>query len=167
MQSARFWIDKLALQKHPEGGWFKEVYRSEDIAAANALPEGFNGQRNYSTSIYYLLETTDFSSFHKIKSDEIWHYYAGSSAVEILWIEDGKLISRELGNSVENNNEFQVVVPKNRWFAARLLNTNGYALVGCTVSPGFHFDDFELADKSLLEEFPELKGEIERLVRKD
>lgn len=167
MQSARFWIDKLALQKHPEGGWFKEVYRSEDILPANALPKDFNDQRNCSTSIYYLLQTTDFSSFHKIKSDEIWHYYTGSSAVEILWIEDGKLISRELGNSIQNNNEFQVVVPKNRWFAARLLNTNGFALVGCTVSPGFHFDDFELADKSLLEEFPELKGEIEWLVWKD
>ncbi|WP_346860248.1 cupin domain-containing protein [uncultured Draconibacterium sp.] len=164
MESAKFWIDKLALQKHPEGGWFKEVYRSEDTVPEDALPGGFSGLRNFSTSIYYLLETTDFSSFHKIKSDEIWHYYTGSSAVEILWIENGKLISQKLGDGSQNDHEFQVVVPKNKWFAARLLNSKGFALVGCTVSPGFHFDDFELADKSLLEEFPGLKGQIESMV---
>jgi len=167
METAKFWIEKLALQKHPEGGWFKEVYRSEEIVGKESLAAAFGGSRHFSTSIYYLLEGEDFSSFHRIKSDELWHFYTGSSNVEILWIEEGKLVREKLGDNINNEEHFQIIVPKNKWFAARLLNTNGFALVGCTVSPGFHFEDFELADKRLIDEFPELKNEIEGLVGED
>lgn len=165
MKSSEFWIEKLALQKHPEGGWFKEVYRSEDVVLKGALPDNFDGDRNFSTSIYYLLEGDDFSAFHRIKSDELWHFYTGTSAIELLWIEDGKLYKRLLGNDIEANQHFQLAIKKNRWFAARLLNKSGFALLGCTVSPGFHFNDFELANTTLLEEFPKLKAEIAKLIK--
>lgn len=165
MKSAKYWVEKLGLQKHPEGGWFKEVYRSEEVAGSNALPNNFNGERNFSTSIYYLLEGEDFSAFHRIKSDELWHFYTGSSGIEILWIKDGIVRQDKVGSNIENNEYFQIVIPKNHWFAARLTDKTGYALVGCTVSPGFHFSDFEMADKSLLEEFPELKKDIEKMIR--
>lgn len=165
MQSVKYWIEKLKLEKHPEGGWFKEVYRSEEGIAENCLPEGFSGARIFSTSIYYLLEGDDFSAFHRIKSDEIWHYYKGNSPIEIISIENGKIKKHLCGNGTGENQFFQIVVPKNTWFAARLYLKSGYALVGCTVSPGFYFDDFEMAGKELLEEFPNLENEISELIR--
>ena len=164
MKTAAYWIKKLNLNKHPEGGWFTEIYRSEEIALKQALPDGFSGERNFSTSIYYLLEGGDFSAFHRIKSDEIWHFYAGNSAVEILSIENGKIKRQYCGNSAGENQFFQVVVHKNTWFAARLQNTKGYALVGCTVSPGFHFEDFEMGNREeLINLFPEHKSIINDL----
>ncbi len=164
-KSADYWIEKLQLQKHPEGGWFKEVYRSEEMIQTSALPSGFSGNRSISTSIYYLLEGEDFSAFHRIKSDELWHFYTGNSAIEIISIEKGKIKQQFLGDNPQENQHFQVVVPKNTWFAARLTNKNGYALVGCTVSPGFHFDDFEMANQELIRQNPELEKEIIGLIR--
>lgn len=165
MKTAAFWTKKLNLKKHPEGGWFTEIYRSDEIVVKQALPDDFLGDRNFSTSIYYLLEGDNFSAFHRIKSDEIWHFYAGNSAVEIISIENGKIRRQFCGNSPEENQFFQVVVKKNTWFAARLLYKNGYALVGCTVSPGFHFDDFEMGTLKLIEQNPELEKEIVGLIR--
>ncbi len=165
MQEAKYWIEKLSLQKHPEGGWFKEVYRSEDVIKRVDLCEKFSGDRHVSTSIYYMLEGEEFSSFHRIKSDELWHFYTGSSSIEIIWIDDGILNVEKLGADFEKGERFQVLIPKNKWFAARLTNTLGYALAGCTVAPGFHFDDFELADKNLLQKFPALTAKIEKLIQ--
>lgn len=160
MQTAKYWIEKLGLQKHPEGGWFKEVYRSEDVCENESEEE-----RNCSTSIYYLLEGEDFSSFHRIKSDELWHFYTGTSGVEILWIDEMQIKTEKLGPNLELDQHFQIAIPKNKWFAARLSNTNGFALVGCTVSPGFHFDDFELADRNLTKKYPEISDKIDSLIR--
>ena len=165
MKAAKYWIEKLNLEKHPEGGWFKEIYRSPDIIPVQGLSNDFNDSRNCSTSIYYLLEGEDFSSFHRIHSDEIWHYYAGGSAVEIISIEQGKLNNQLLGNDPDKNQQLQIVIPKNTWFAAQLVNKNSYALMGCTVAPGFHFDDFEMANEKLLEEFPHLETQIKNLIR--
>ncbi|WP_167608128.1 cupin domain-containing protein [Maribellus sediminis] len=159
-QSAKFWIDNLQLEQHPEGAWFKEIYRSEQLVNTPA------GERNAGTSIYFLLEGNDFSAFHRIKSDEIWHYYEGTSAIEILWIQNSELHSRLLGKNAEKGECFQVVVPKDCWFAARLPANTGFALVGCTVAPGFHFDDFELADATILQQFSELTPILEPLIRK-
>jgi predicted cupin superfamily sugar epimerase len=164
--SAEFWIEKLQLQKHPEGGWFKEVYQSAEMIQVSALPSGFSGDRSFSTSIYYLLEGGDFSAFHRIKSDELWHFYTGTSAIEIISIEEGKIKRHFLGDNPDQNQHFQIVVPKNTWFAARLINKNGFALAGCTVSPGFNFDDFEMGTEKLIEEYTELKKEIVGLIRK-
>ncbi len=154
------------MERHPEGGWFREIYRSEVVAAKSTLPEGFSGSRNFSTSIYYLLEKGDLSVFHRIKSDEIWHFYTGTSAMEILWVENGQLVKSYVGNDFEKGEQFQVIVPKNLWFAAQLVNKDGFALVGCTVSPGFYFEDFEMADERLLNEFPSLAKEINMLLKK-
>ena len=165
MKSAQHWIKKLKLEKHPEGGWFKEVYRSSEVILKQTLSSDFTGDRNCSTSIYYLLEGEDFSSFHRIKSDEIWHYYAGNLPLEIVSIVGGKLKKQLCGNNPDQDQHLQIVVPKNTWFAACLPDKNGYALVGCTVSPGFHFDDFEIAGKDFLEEFQDLKDQITCLIR--
>jgi len=112
-----------------------------------------------------LLEGNDFSSFHRIKSDEIWHFYTGTSPIEIFSIEERKIRKQILGDDPGENQWFQVVVNKNTWFAARLADKNGFALAGCTVSPGFNYDDFELATKSLVIQFPELESEIIGLIR--
>jgi hypothetical protein len=166
IETTRFWIEKLQLQKHPEGGWFKEIYRSAEMIPASALPAGFSGDRSFSTSIYYLLESEDFSAFHRIKSDELWHFYTGTSVIEIISIQKGKIRRQFLGDNPQENQSFQVVVPKNTWLAARLINKNGFALAGCTVSPGFHFDDFEMGTEKLINEYTELKKEIVGLIRK-
>lgn len=165
MRTASYWIKTLNLQKHPEGGWFKEVYRSDEVIPDVALPTGFSGSRNISTSIYYLLAGDDFSAFHRIKSDEIWHFYTGTSAIEIISIEEGKIKKEFCGNQPYDNQQLQVVVPKNNWFAARLTNKNGFALAGCTVSPGFHFDDFEMANQELIWQNPGIEKEIVGLIR--
>jgi len=158
-----YWIERLGLARHPEGGWFKEIYRSEELMYPNPNEFQQNSERNICTSIYYLLEGDDFSAFHRIKSDEIWHYYTGTSAIEILWIDHGRLQNFVLGAGEKD--AFQAVVPKESWFAARLLNKKGFALVGCTVAPGFHFEDFEMADQKLLHEFPELAVGISDFIR--
>ncbi len=160
-----YWIKKLNLQKHPEGGWFREIYRSTDTIPGDVLSSGFSGERNISTSIYYLLEGEDKSAFHRIKSDEIWHFYTGSSSIEIWMLIDKKLIKKRVGKDIENREEFQVVVPKNTWFSAHLTDKDGYTLVGCTVSPGFHFEDFELADDRILSEYPQLKNKIREMLK--
>ena len=165
MKTANYWITKLNLEKHPEGGWFKEVYRSGEMISAECLSGSFKGARNISTSIYYLLEGSDFSVFHRIKSDEIWHYYTGNSSIEIITSRKGEIEIHKLGNQPEEGHIFQVVVPADTWFAARLADKKGFAFVGCTVSPGFHFDDFELAGKELLDEFPLLENQIRSLIR--
>jgi predicted cupin superfamily sugar epimerase len=166
INSARFWIDKLQLHKHPEGGWFKEVYRSAEMLPSTVLPEKFSGDRSISTSIYYLLEDDDFSAFHRIKSDELWHFYVGTSAIEIVSVEDRKIRKQILGDDPNENQWFQLVVPKNTWFAASLVNKKGFALVGCTVAPGFHFDDFEMGTEKLIEEYSEFEKEIVGLIRR-
>ncbi|MBN1819970.1 MAG: cupin domain-containing protein [Prolixibacteraceae bacterium] len=161
MGNASFYIKKLRLEKHPEGGWFREIYRAEEITEKHALPGRYSSARNYSTSIYYLLEGEDKSMFHRIKSDEIWHFYTGSSSVEILLILDGKIKKLHLGSDIEKQETFQVIIPKNTWFTAHLINKQGYSLIGCTVAPGFDFDDFELATRGqLLIEFPHLETVI-------
>lgn len=165
MKEAGYWIDKLELKKHPEGGWFKEVYRAETVVQGKDFKGGLKGDRNISTSIYYLLQDDDFSAFHRIKSDEIWHFYTGSSEVEIVTLEQGSMKTHNLGNATGGDVNFQLVVPANTWFAARLTNRKGYALVGCTVSPGFDFNDFEMASIRLADSYPAIKNEVLELIR--
>lgn len=155
MQSAAYWIDKLNLHKHPEGGYFREVYKAELLLKQDCLNNSFRGDRAASTSIYFLLEKNDFSAFHKIASDEIWHFYTGLPLKIYVLGSDGSLITHNLGDNPEAGEKFQVVIPAGNWFASQIRNGDGYALVGCTVAPGFDFADFELADrKKLIEQFP-------------
>lgn len=164
-RTAEKWIEKLELQKHPEGGYYSEFYRSDEAINKFGLPSRFNASRSFSTSIFYLLEGNGFSVFHKIKSDELWHYYNGTSSVRIYIIMDGgKLVVKNLGNNL-NEDEFpQVLIPKNCWFAADLKNANSFALTGCTVSPGFDFSDFEIGIRSeLLNLYPQHAEVINKL----
>ena len=160
MKSAEYWINKLGLIKHPEGGYYKENYRS-DIYFKNSQ----NNKRSLATSIYYLLEGNDFSSFHKIKSDEIWHFYYGSNIIVHVIGKNSNLSSIIIGNKIQSGNEkIQMVIEKDSWFAAEVDDKSLYSLVGCTVIPGFEFDDFELAKKEeLVQKYPMYENIIRRL----
>lgn len=163
---ARFWIEYLGLLPHPEGGYYREVYRSAESMLAEHLPPRYGGGRAFSTAIYYLLEHPDFSAFHRIKSDEIWHFYDGSPL--ILWQIDpsGGLRALRLGRDPTQGEQPMRVVPAGCWFAASLEHPQSFALVGCTVAPGFDFADFELAEReALLRQFPQHQALIERLTR--
>ena len=164
---ANYWIKKLELTKHPEGGYFKEVYRDDEVIKDDHLPSRFKGDRNYSTAIYYLLDGNNFSAFHKIKSDEIWHFYAGTSLIIYVIDKDGNLKKIVLGNNPEKDEHLMAVIPKKSWFAAKVIDNNSFSLIGCTVAPGFHFDDFELGNReNLIRQYPEHSSLIIELTRK-
>ena len=151
--SLDFWVKKLDLLAHPEGGFFKETYRSEEAISAEALPARFKGKRSISTSIYYLIGEGDFSAFHKILSDEIWHFYAGQPLQLLIIKSDGELQEITLGIG-ESQQTPQFTVKAGDWFAAK--STGEYTLCGCTVAPGFDFDDFEMGNAvKLKNEFPQ------------
>ncbi len=166
------WINKLKLEKHIEGGYFAEVYKSEDKVIAmndrynsNVLEQDAN-VRHAGSSIYFLLEKQGFSAWHQLKSDEVWHYYDGNSPIIIHFIDDdGNYTSQMLGHPTKNSNaSFQVIVRSGLWFAAELYDKNEYGLVGCTVSPGFEYQDFILADRDkLIEKYPQHTNIIKRL----
>ena len=159
-------VQHYAMLPHPEGGFYKEAYRSEEDVAQKALPERFNGNRSFSTAIYFLLEQGNFSAFHRIKSDECWHFYAGETLLVYVLYPNGKLLITRLGNNLLNGETFQFVVPANCWFASEPAPNSNFSFVGCTVSPGFDFADFELAKvDELSNSFPEHSNLIERLCR--
>ena len=159
-------VDKYSLQPHPEGGWYKQTYKSTESVAAAALPERFGGDRPFSTAIYFLLEQGNFSAFHRIKSDECWHFYAGDRLQVYVIQQDGTLKIISLGQAIENDELFQYVVPANCWFASRPAPGSTFSFVGCTVSPGFDFADFELANADVLsKEYPQHAAIIRELCR--
>ena len=131
--TAADWVKALNLQPHPEGGYFRETYRSA-----------------HSTAIYFLLERGQISALHRIASDEAWHFYAGSPLTVFVIHPDGQREDIHLGTS-----SFQAVVPGGCWFGARVDDGGDYALVGCTVAPAFEFEDFELGTRAnLVSQFP-------------
>jgi len=146
---AHDWIARLALAPHPEGGFYREVYRADDVIPAQALPPRFPGDRSVATSIYYLLEAGNFSAFHRIRSDEIWHFYAGGP-LELHLVSEGNTRTVRLGLEADPDMAPQVVIPHGVWFAAEPCSTSEYSLVGCTVSPGFDFKDFEFGAPDLV-----------------
>lgn len=161
-QQARKYIKQLGLIKHPEGGYFKEVYRSGEIIRQKHLPKRYKSARNFSTSIFFLLEGKQFSSFHKLQSDELWHFYDGSIVLIYVIDKQGNLSVNKLGN--EKQCSFQITIKKGNWFAAEIENKKSFSLFGCTVSPGFDFEDFEIGMRSnLIKNFPLQKKIITRL----
>lgn len=160
---ARYYIDKLELQKHPEGGFYCEIYRAGEMFFTETIPAKKLNKKNISTSIYFLLTGRDKSLFHRLKSDEIWHFYDGCDVKLYVIDQNGKLTEHLFGKGSEI---FQLVIPKNNWFAAELTDKNSFALIGCTVAPGFDFKDFELADrKNLLTKYPEHANLIVRFTK--
>lgn len=165
-EKAEYYVNKLKLIAHPEGGYFKEVYRSDEFIEAGCLQIRYKGKRTFSTSIYFLLEGKQISSFHKLKSDETWHFYDGSSVKIFIINEKGELIEKLLGKNLEKGEEIQFTIEKNNWFAAEVINKDLFSLIGCTVAPGFEFDDFQLAKREdLVDAFPEHKKLIERFTK--
>jgi uncharacterized protein len=166
MNDARYWIDVLELKKHPEGGYFRETYRSGERAARSSLPPRFGGDRSFSTAIYYLLTGNDISAFHRIKSDEIWHFYAGSPSLIHCISEGGDYTRVVLGPDHDRGELFQAVIGAGTWFAVEVSDTSSFSLTGCTVSPGFDFNDFELAEKeTLIKKYERHTDIIRRLCR--
>lgn len=162
MMKAKHIIEKFNLEKHPEGGYFKETYRSELVSE----PAGFKGKRNFSTCIYFLITSEAFSAFHKVNQDEIWHFYLGSCIHLHVIHTNGKYELIKIGNKLEEDEQPQFVVPAHAWFAAEVEEKDAFAFVGCTVSPGFDFQDFELADrKNLQSQLPKHQEIIKRLTR--
>ena len=164
--SAQYWIDKLELISHPEGGYYRETYRAELAFAREALPSQFTGPRLVSTAIYFLLEGENFSAFHRLRSDELWHFYAGTSLVVHVIEPDGGYSKISIGGNPDAGESLQAVVKAGHWFASRVRNPGSFALAGCTVSPGFDFEDFELAKRSeLVALYPQHREIIEQLTR--
>jgi len=161
-----YWRKKLDLEPHPEGGYFRQTYTSDLEIPPEALPEGFGGPRAASTAIYFLLENQNFSAFHRLRSDEMWHFYAGSPLTVHVINPEGEYSSILLGSDPEAGQVFQSVVPAGCWFASHAADWNSWALVGCTVAPGFDFADFEMGNRQDLEaRYPRYRQLIQRLTR--
>jgi predicted cupin superfamily sugar epimerase len=166
MKNAQYWIDKLELSPHVEGGYFKEIYRSSENISKHELPERFNEDRSFCTAIYFLLHHNDFSAFHRIKQDELWHFYIGHTLLIHVIDGEGNYSQIKLGKDLENGEVLQAMVPYGSWFAVNLQTPDSFALAGCTVSPGFDFNDLELAERhALVCLYPEHQEIIERLTR--
>lgn len=164
VKGANYWIEQLELAPHPEGGHFRETYRSNEKIPREALPERYEGDRNFSTCVYFLLQDKDHSRLHKLQSDELWHFYHGSPVTLYIITPEGDLETKTLGPRPDKGHGFQAVIKKFSWFGAIVREEGGYSLVGCNVAPGFDFTDFEIGDKEELKKhFPAQKAIIEQL----
>lgn len=153
-------VKKLDLKSHPEGGFYSETYRSAETLSVPDV-----GERNLSTGIYFLLTAGNFSAFHRIRSDEMWHFYAGDP-ITVHILHEGSYSKLRIGPVDQEGCLPQGMVPAGAWFASEVEGDGQYSLVGCTVSPGFDFEDFELAEQAQLNsEFPEHEALIKRLTR--
>jgi len=146
MQTIDSLVNDLKLLPHPEGGFYREMYRSPTIVNANGL-----AQKSAYTSIYYVLSGDDFSSWHRIKSDETWYFHSGGDVVIYFFDKNKALQTIQLGL---DSKCLQATIPANTWFAAKPISQNSFCLVSCAVAPGFEFTDFEIGRRdSLLNEF--------------
>ena len=146
----------LGLVPHPrEGGWFVRTWESAEFVAAGI------GERRTSTAIYYLLEPGTFSEMHVLESDEIFHHYMGGAVEMLQLLPDGTSRRVVIGKDIEAGERPQVVVPRGVWQGSRLVGDEGFALLGCTVSPGFEFVDYAaIGREEMVERWP---GEAERI----
>ena len=160
--TAKEWIERLELLPHPEGGFYKRTYRSEGVFAGDIDRDPFPAGRPWSTSIFYLMEAGDFSAFHRIKSDETWHFYAGGPMELYILKDPVHLETIRMGQG----EQLQIVVPANHWFAAAPIEGANYCLMGCTLSPGFDFRDHDMARADeLISLYPEQAHTIRRYCR--
>ena len=165
-KDAAYWIEKLQLRPHPEGGYFRQTYKADLHLPKEALPADFTGVRPASTAIYFLLEAQNFSAFHRLRSDEIWHFYVGAPLLVHVIDAEGKYSTILLGSDPEAGQVLQAVVRAGCWFASHVADWKSFAVVGCTVAPGFDFEDFEIGKREeLLWRYPEHREVIRRLTR--
>lgn len=157
-------ISKLSMQKHPEGGYYAQTYRSPININGKYLDIDKGEYRPLSTSIYFMLSDNDVSHFHRLKSDEIWYYHGGKPLVVAIIDDMGKLSEHELGLDIDSGQVPQLIVPAGTIFGSYIKQGEGTSLVGCMVSYGFNFDDFELFSKEyLLSKYPKHSNIIEKL----
>jgi uncharacterized protein len=170
-RDADYWIERLQLRPHPEGGYFRETYRADGKIKGEDLVPPYPSDRAFSTAIYFLLKGHEVSKFHRLRSDEVWHYYYGSSLALYVIDPEGRLKKHILGPDAEKGETFQVIVRSGLWFGAkvspersfpsvpseaglsaveRVNDADSYTLIGCTLAPGFDFEDFELARREVL-----------------
>jgi predicted cupin superfamily sugar epimerase len=160
------WIRHLHMQKHVEGGWYSEVYRSPLILEKLALSPALTANRSACTHIYFLLEQNDFSTLHRIRSDELWHFYDGDNLIVYELDASGRLTEHKLGKDIANGFLPFCMISKGSWFGARVADGGSFSLVGCTVSPGFEFEDLELAKAEILtKKYPDHSKLIRSLCR--
>ncbi len=160
------WIDRLDLRPHPEGGYFRETYRATGSIAREALPAAYDGPRAFATAIYFLLPSDHVSALHRLRSDELWLFHAGSALTITSIAADGTLVEAAVGGDPARGEHLQLSVAAGCWFGAVVEAPDSFALVGCVVAPGFEFADFELGDRAaLVRRFPQHRGVIERLTR--
>lgn len=156
----------LDLEPHPEGGYYKETYRSSGTISPPQLPASITTPRNYCTGIYFLLTSKNFSAFHKIEQDEIWHHYKGSRLMLHIISPMGDYKAVEIGNELGKGQVPQYVVPAGHYFASEIPDPDTYSLSGCTVSPGFDLRDFTMPMREhMIELFPQHSTIIGRLTR--
>ncbi len=166
MKKFDYLIDILKLKEHPEGGYFAEVLRSNEIIEKESLPSRYKDNRCLFTSIYFLLYEDKYSAFHRLKSDEIWHFYEGTRLLIHIIENKNSLKSISLGKDIKKGDEYSALIKAGTWFAAEVENKTSFSLVGCTVAPGFEYDDFELGKRErLIKLYPKHRKIIERLTR--
>jgi hypothetical protein len=158
-------IDKLGLEPLPwEGGYYRETWRSDDMVPAGAAPERYGGGRCFGTAIYYLLTPGTTSAMHRVASDEIFHFYLGDPVTMLRLHPDGREDIVTLGPDIAAGQAVQCIVPRGIWQGACLAEGGKFALMGCTVSPGLEFQDFELGEREeLLARYPGHPDLIRRL----
>lgn len=165
MYTADYFIKNMDMIPHQEGGFFKESFISKETIPVKYSNSDLDESRNLWTSIYFLLRDGEVSNFHRLKSDEMWYYHSGSPLTIYMISPEGELITEELGLNIERGEKPQVLVPKDYIFGSA-MNNEGYALVGCMVSPGFEFKDFELFERDyLLKTYPKYNEIILKLTR--
>jgi hypothetical protein len=162
MKSFDYWVKAYDMNSHPEGGYYKEIYRSE-----NSLTTNYGATRSLMTSIYFLITKGNFSAFHRIKSDELWSYHYGDALMVHIIDPNGNYSVLKIGSNVDNGEQLQGIVLAGSWFASEVIEEGDYSLVGCVVAPGFDFEDFELAEKAKLSaQFPQHKTLIHKLCKR-
>lgn len=159
-------IQTLQLKPHPEGGYYRETYRSAGEISQKCLDADYSGKRNHSTCIYHLLTSDNFSAFHRLVQDEIWHFYDGSPITLHLIYPLGAYSKVIIGRNIEEGQVPQFIIPGGTWFAANISGSNVFSLIGCTVAPGFDFADFEMGSRdNLLNSYPQHREVIVQLTR--
>ncbi|MFB6345660.1 MAG: cupin domain-containing protein [bacterium] len=154
-------IDRLDLEPHPEGGYYRRTYESSTTLRHSEGETPTESRRRAVSAILYLLPADDVSRFHRLHGDEIWCYHWGSS-LRLHLLDDDSYETRTLGPNLESGENPQVTVPGGTWFGATV--EDNYTLVTCTVIPEFRFEDYELADREeLLEIYPDQSEIIHRL----
>jgi hypothetical protein len=163
---AEYWIEKLNMTGHPEGGFFAPAFRASEQIGNDGLPGRFTGNRAIVSSIYYLLKKGQFSTFHRLKSVEIWSFFEGDPLSIYVLDRHGGLTEKRLGRNVDIGESLQVAIDAGDWFAAEHRGPGEFTLVGCVVAPGFEYEDMEIASRAELRaRYPQHLEIIEKLTR--